>query len=418
MPRKPTAFNEQAIGTLRHLIKVKSNLNCQTFSQIQMLHEDILNTTNVYLSVQTLNRVLGIIKSDFRPSLHTLNTLARYLNYASFDELQALHSEEAQQKEEKTNFISSFFHSVFSDVDGGENPNDDVVKNIIRWMNNHDQFSSDFYRSVASTEYGREIFYNRFVNVDQLNLGFGNGLQYYLLHASNKQDKCFAYILNCYRYFLSGRNEMFKRYFALIKNCAHSEIIHFRPEIIDRFYAILILNKGISPSDEENDDELALDDFDMLSSSSFALSNSNFFVGEAHLLRGEFSKAWNIFNNCNIKDLHVPELLRNDFALLIRIYKLLSGLLSNNLSSRRALSQYLEIYKMPLPFLHENFASFFVLLIKYKLTQKRKIRKNILETYETMVQKTEFKYMNTFLEIVINVNEAGSKTTEQLRSPA
>lgn len=419
MPRKPTAFDEKAIGILRHLVRVKSNLNCQTFSQIQLLHEDILNVTNVYLSVQTLNRVLGVIKSDFKPSLHTVDTLAKYLNYSSFEELQALHTEEGKAKDEKTSFVSSFFTTIFEEVDNNnEGAVDDIVKNIVKWMNNHHQFSDDFYRAAASTNFGRSVFYNQFVNIDSLNHGFGNGLQYYLLHTNSKEDKCFVYILNCYRYFLSGRNEMFKRYFAMVKNYAHADIIHFRPEIIDRFYAILILNKSESQFDEDSEDETILMDFDMLTSSSLALSNSNYFVGEAHLLRGEFAKAYTIFDNCNIKDLHVPESIRDDFALQIKIFKLLSGLLSNNITHRRALSQYLEIYKTKLPFLHDNYASFFILLVKYKLTQKQKIRKNILESYESMIQKTEFKYMNTFLDMVINTSEKDKKKVSDGTRPS
>lgn len=50
-----------------------------------LLVEDIIATTKLYISSTTLRRMYGAVQSDVKPSHHSMQTIARYLGYADIN---------------------------------------------------------------------------------------------------------------------------------------------------------------------------------------------------------------------------------------------------------------------------------------------------------------------------------------------
>ena len=295
MPRKPTQANEDALNLLRQLIRIKSNLSCSSYADIQLLHEQVLKSTGTYLSVQTLSRMLGIVHSNFKASIHTLDTLARFVNYKSFSDFEDLQESEGGIRSDNTTFVTTFFNSLFSDINPSEvNTSFNIIQNVVKWMDSQPQFNSEIYMALSGTAYGRLHFFQEFVNVDSLNKGFGKGLKYYLLHTEDRQEKLLGFSLNCFRHFLNNDPDKFWNYFGHIQQYRQDEIVHFHPAIIDRYHASLVLAQalidktGSGPGREVQE---------MNSHAGIYLAKVNccYFVGEALLLTGQFAKAFEMF---------------------------------------------------------------------------------------------------------------------------
>ena len=107
MPRKPNQVNDSVLEVLKSQLKARTNLECNSFADMQLLQQEIRRTMNEYLSLQTLNRLFGIIRNDFHPSQHTLNVLAQYLQYNTFHEFARL-NDTPQLGKKQVSFESKF----------------------------------------------------------------------------------------------------------------------------------------------------------------------------------------------------------------------------------------------------------------------------------------------------------------------
>jgi hypothetical protein len=400
MARKRTAVNENALPLLKRLIRIKLNLNCTSTSHIQQLQHDIQQATDEYLSPQTLNRFFGIIQTGFNPSIHTLDTLARYVGYKSFSEFELLNTQKDAEQVNST-FTSRFIVAVFSQINPEENIEPgilQVIKNIAALMADDRQLAAEVYCAMAPSVFGRKFFFEQFVNVDALNSVYGDGLQYYLLNAHNREQKFFAYILYCYRYFLTAQDDLFQKYLNLLNNFRQSEIMTFHPLLIDRYYAVLVFNQVMGKKDENTADNLKGDlaDFDIWSSHAKSCYCAGYLVGDALLLAGEFGRSWEILNSDEIKPASLTGCLQEEFTTQLNILKLMSGFFSNHISTKRALSLYMELNDKPLPVLLHDYLSFYLLFLKRSLFPKAIVRKEVNEQIQYLIQKTGFVYFKEF----------------------
>ncbi|AXY75564.1 hypothetical protein D3H65_16965 [Paraflavitalea soli] len=409
MARKRTAVNENALPLLKRLIRIKLNLNCSTSSHIQQLQHEIQQITGEYLSSQTLNRFFGIIHTGFNPSIHTLDTLACFVGYKSFAEFEMLNAEKNADQVNST-FTSRFIVSVFSQI----NPEDNiepgilqVIKNIASLMADDRQLAAEIYCAMSPSVFGRKFFFEQFVNVDALDSVYGDGLQYYLLNAHNREQKFFAYILYCYRYFLTAHTTLFQKYFNLLQAFRQSEIMTFHPLMVDRYYAVLVFNQVMGKKDHNNADSIKGDlaDFDIWSSHAKSCYCAGYLVGDALLLAGEFGRSWEILNSDEIKPSSLTGCLQDEFITHLGILKLMSGYFSNHISTKRALSLFVELNEKPLPVLLHDYLSFYLLFLKRSLFPKATIRKEVNEQIQYLIKKTGFVYFREF-DMQLNRSES------------
>lgn len=73
-------------------IKQKSGLNFEMVKDFEAFGEMIYETTGRRLGVTTLKRLFGNIDDERKPILYTLNTLALYLGFSSWEEYNNKHS--------------------------------------------------------------------------------------------------------------------------------------------------------------------------------------------------------------------------------------------------------------------------------------------------------------------------------------
>src|SRR5688572_17012218 len=130
MARKRNQVNACILEALKDQVKLRSNLECNSFADMQQLQQEIRKTMDEYLSLQTLNRLFGIIRNDFSPSLNTLNIIAQYLQYNSFREFVELNDKPGLLKK-LASFESKFIFSVFSSVDP-DKEDDHILQTVIR----------------------------------------------------------------------------------------------------------------------------------------------------------------------------------------------------------------------------------------------------------------------------------------------
>jgi hypothetical protein len=399
MARKRTAVNENALELLKHFVKAKSSLDCSTFSHIHQLQQDIQQATGEYLSLQTLNRLFGIIRTGFNPSVHTLDTLARYIDYKSFHEFATLNAGKCPEKV-SVSLTSKFLVSLFASIGVEEDMGPGilhVIKNVVKLMAEDRQLASEVYYGMAASPFGRRYFFEQFINMDALDSVYGDGLQYYLLNADSRQQKFFAYTLYCYRYFLTGNHCLFREYFNLLNEFRQSEIISFPPMFSDRYYAILVLNLEIRQSDmgDTGDLEKGLIDFDMLSAHARSFYAAGYLVGEALLLTGQFEKAWQTVNAIE-KSQEPADCLQEEISVYIEVLKLASGFFSSHLSRKRALALLERLEDGKLPVLSKDYLTLLLLFVKRSLYPKGHTRKEINEQIEQLVKKTGFAYISKY----------------------
>ena len=90
-----------------HEIKQKSGLSFEMVKDFSTFGEMIFESTGRRLGVTTLKRLFGNIEDERKPILYTLNTLAMYLGYPSWEDYNKKHSLESDYDySDDTVFIS------------------------------------------------------------------------------------------------------------------------------------------------------------------------------------------------------------------------------------------------------------------------------------------------------------------------
>lgn len=250
MARQPNIINERHNSYLKELVRLKSGLSCNSFSDMQLLQFQIKKSTGEYLSVQTLNRLFGLIKNDFHTSTVTLDIIAQYLNYDSFADFVKIYHQptKALALNEQT---ADLLTIMFKDIDplhGNEVCLYKVFLNIYKVIDKSENLDNIIYARMARTALGRKYFFENCVYLDKLNGHYGTGIDFYILHANKKEEFLFAHSILCLQSFLNSNDAEFEIHFEKIRNYAASEINTFSSCVIARYAAALICNEILSSS--------------------------------------------------------------------------------------------------------------------------------------------------------------------------
>jgi hypothetical protein len=402
MGRKPTEVNQHQYQLLKHLVKAKSKLKCDRVSEVQQLRYMMKKKNGDSLSLQTLSRVFGIITDGFNPSIQTLDALSKYVDYSSFEELGRFNPD-GDASEIHSSHLSKFIVTLLSDIKSDANVEPGIiliVKKVVDQVLQDSKLASEIYYGTATNCFGRKYFFEHFVNMDGLGNIYGEGLKYYLLNAQFSSEKFFAYIMYCYRYFLQCNDEMFKVYFNQLNQFNPSDINVFHPILIDRFYAVQVLNQYIDQKNASQDMSSleGMIDFDMLLTHHESCYCAGYLVGEALVLTGEFEKAWEVLNSDSVKLTSFPVYLQSDFYLQLNVLKLISGLFSGRIVYSQAVIHYKELVDKPLSVLVNDFYSFFLLVIKKRLFEKNDGVKIDDQKKMSLINKTGFSFFKDYCD--------------------
>ncbi len=132
-------------------------------NQCKNLAIDIFEQTGDYLSFQTLRRVFGFIDSKSKPTIATLNVLAKYCGYRHYDDL-------CNNFKNKKTAVDSFIVSSYNiSLRKEEDLNYHYVcRNIAKLMYEDLKLIDENISFLSSSLVAHEYFFERFVFIDYL----------------------------------------------------------------------------------------------------------------------------------------------------------------------------------------------------------------------------------------------------------
>jgi hypothetical protein len=209
-----------------------------TASDCEYLSNDIYRQTKLRVSLNTLRRFFQLMKSKYQPSSFTLNLLSKYCGFSSFDEFISHKEWAIDNKTNSSSDLLNFLILLFKDLEtkGVDdityiNLIHEIIKNLEKWPQVIDEFQSQ----IAKTPNGQFFYYEQFVNTDNLNGYYGDGLRYYLHERKDPQAQIFGHSLFCLRNWLSMNNEKVYTHCQELDRYNVNETIH--PSICGRYFA-------------------------------------------------------------------------------------------------------------------------------------------------------------------------------------
>jgi len=219
--------------------RIQSSSDCQT------LCNEILRTSDIKISFNTIRRFFNLMKAEGSPSSYTLNALCNYCGFQSFDKFilarqQNVLQEEKEQDPVLLNFLILFFKQI-EVCKKNDLTYLSLVQQTIIHLDQHTFIIDSFQREIAKTKNGQSFYFEQFVFVDKLNSYYGAGLQYYLNEKKTKEAQLFGYSLLCYQSWLTQNTAGVEKYFRKVMqqgiNTSVSHSVNARYFTTQLFYA-------------------------------------------------------------------------------------------------------------------------------------------------------------------------------------
>lgn len=231
--------------------KVESTFGRKIFSakECTELHHDVLKKTNAFISVHTLRRLFGLVKSDHTPSYTTLNVLANYCGYASIANLWSENEATPPEVNGALNLLL-YLVSLFKNTPlktEGDVTYINMVRHTVYFLEREPQLAEPFQKEIAKTKNGQDYYFERFVNMDKLNGYYGNGLTHYLQAKTTPEAQIFGNASLALRYWLTGDDALFLQYANKVTGTALTEDVH--PFVCGRYFGIKLLKAAFARED-------------------------------------------------------------------------------------------------------------------------------------------------------------------------
>ena len=169
MPKKRNYVKRQLLEDLKNFTNNTFTEPVNYSFQCEDLSKDIKKVTGFYVSAQTLRRLYGFIKTEFYPSVKTLNVLAQYNgfpNWHSFTEqLVKMNSDSLTLDQEAKLYLS--FYQIDRKEERDMNYHN-ATKNIALRIVSNPELLSKLASSLASNPVSQIYFFERFPYTDGL----------------------------------------------------------------------------------------------------------------------------------------------------------------------------------------------------------------------------------------------------------
>jgi hypothetical protein len=398
MSRQPNIINERLCSHLKELVKIKSGLSCNSFSDIQLLQFQVKKITGEYISVQTLNRFFGLIKYDFHPSNVTLDIIARYLNYDSYFEFVKIYHQPlilTGMKKQTADMLITLFRGI-NPVYGNEISLCKLCQNVYKVIDKNENIANEMYATLARTALGRKYIFENCVYVDKLNGHYGSGIDFYLLHAKKQEEFLFVHSVFCLREFLKADYKEFEVHFNKIRDFPLDELATCSPVVIARYGAALIFNEMIGSAlhqiNEKAGEVIKL--LTVKPEDKFEIGLGLIILAEALLLTGACEEVLRIIYDPKIKFYtRFGETENTVLSNQVNLLKLYSANNRINSSSLNINDRIKTINDSKFHFLSNDFYTILLnqLFILTGNTKEVKIAKNLLQQ---LIVKTGFTFFN------------------------
>lgn len=190
-------------------------------SDCTTLANEIYRKTNNQLSFNTVRRCFNIMKSDYQPSLHTLDSLAIYCGFTSFGSYVSVNKHPKTKRSEiQPDHLVKFIILLFKEIEF-QAPSDitylEFVKLTIGYLEADKKLITELQKHLSKTYNGQVLYYEYFINIDKLNSFYGDGLKLYLSEKKAVDGQVFGLSLLCFRSWLNNdQKELEEFYFKIV----------------------------------------------------------------------------------------------------------------------------------------------------------------------------------------------------------
>ncbi|RYZ24518.1 MAG: hypothetical protein EOO10_20355, partial [Chitinophagaceae bacterium] len=142
-----------------------------TYSDCLTLSKEITLRTGFRLNVNTLRRFFGLVQAIYPPSVTTLDILSRFCGFQSFENYRAFQSTQTKADDVDSSAVLHYADILFSRAAATTYTDPTwtgIVRETILFMEKHPSLIDTFQRNIARTTIGQDIFFEQFVNLDQL----------------------------------------------------------------------------------------------------------------------------------------------------------------------------------------------------------------------------------------------------------
>jgi tetratricopeptide (TPR) repeat protein len=236
------------------------------------------------------------METKHEQSVYTLNILAAYCGFSSFDDFVNVVKEKTVEKNgQANNDLLFYLVMLFKETDEID-PNDHtfyrLVRQTISFLEYHPELIDNFQREIVKTNNGQIFYFEQFINIDRLNSFYGDGLRYYLHEKKTIEAQIFGNYLLCLRYWLTMDAKSLARHYTILLQ--HEPPKKTPPTTIAYYYAAQLLYSHVMDTDMENTLIKARQYY-----SGISLSKENFIVvfrfhvilSQALLLTGQYEEA-------------------------------------------------------------------------------------------------------------------------------
>jgi hypothetical protein len=228
--------------------KVLSSTDCR------ILFNDITQQLESTISFNTLRRFFNLMETKHEQSAYTLNILATYCGFSSFDDFVTIVKQKPAEINGQANkTLLLYLVMLFRETDVAD-ANDytfyRLVRQTITFLEYHPELIDPFQREIAKTNNGQIFYFEQFVNFDRLNSFYGDGLHYYLHEKKTTEAQLFGNHLLCLRYWLAmDHKRLEKHYNTIIQYDLNKKT---PPAATAYYYAAQLMQSNVSCTDPEN----------------------------------------------------------------------------------------------------------------------------------------------------------------------
>ena len=191
------------IRELKKRLGIVANLEIKEFNDCKRLSE-LLNMKGLAVSSHTFARLFGILKDIHRPYTSTLNLICEFLGYRSFSDFcsnvgqeveQALYAPTDAFETGDYSFIALEIAIANNDwlstlqlldaFDTKSTKKNEIVMRLGNAVRNHPE-KQDLLKELITSENARHLFYESYVDEDDLNGYYSKALEKYYKTASSK----------------------------------------------------------------------------------------------------------------------------------------------------------------------------------------------------------------------------------------
>ena len=376
---------------IRKEVEISFGRKIITASDCANLSEEISKRIGSQLNVNTLRRCFGLVKSNYPPSINTLNILSRYCGSSSFSDFIDNHIKKGANCDFETNdLLLSYLVTFFKDTTLSTTTDITFlkfVKHTIIFLKDKPTIIGTFQKAIAKTKNGQVFYFEHFVHLDKLNQFYGDGLFHYLMEKKSKDAQLFGHSLLVLRYWFSKNEEKLDYHHKEVVKLGIDETVH--PVICARYFASsLLYNEAKGEGKEEiliaarNYYLYAKDSFDYYKS----FPSFEIIMAEALMLVKEYEEALFYIEFARKKRVHaVSSHIEPTYFNAIDIYRAFALMNTGNL--KKAETLFLKLKTDDFYFLSKQFH-----LILYLVVSKRfKRSKSVDEQLDHLIEETGFE---------------------------